>query len=310
MKRSRFFFWLVAGPVAIVATMLAAAHPFLAVTERSGGDVLVVEGWMPEEQLREVPRWVDSLHYQRVYTTGSVRPFAYYLKSGEAIEVRFTGPAHGRVSLNVSGVPGAGFRLMAGTDTLLQHDVGTGPAEFLSDREITTDRLRIASTLSVPADPSTDLIFIKYLRIGNKNAHLLQDTTIIIRRDSTQEAGWPTYAHKCAADLQRLGVKTDINAVPSWGTPDSRSWANASYFGVRAKADHLRSCDVMSVGVHARRSRELFRRACGPDVTVGVIALDDPECPRYGWWRKRNGWMRMLKEIGGNAEPIAVDLTR
>ena len=63
MKRSRFFFWLVAGPVAIVATMLAAAHPFLAVTERSGGDVLVVEGWMPEEQLREVPRWVDSLHY-------------------------------------------------------------------------------------------------------------------------------------------------------------------------------------------------------------------------------------------------------
>ena len=176
--------------------------------------------------------------------------------------------------------------------------------------EITTDRLRIASTLSVAADPSIDLIFIKYLRIGEENAHQLQDTTLFIHPDSTMEAAWPTFADKCKADLLRLGVKTEIIAVPSWGKPDSRSWANASFFGVRARADGLTSCDVITVGVHARRSRELFLRACGPGVRVGVISLDDPECPAHGWWRKRNGWVQMLKEIGGNAEPIAVDLTR
>lgn len=310
MKRGRFFFWLVAGPIAVLAAMLAAAHPYLAITERSGGDVLVVEGWMSEAHLRQVATWVDSLHYQRVYTTGSVRPFAYYLKAGEAIEVRFNGPMKGPFALDASGVPGAGFIVIAGNDTVMRQEVGPGPREFLIDQGITTDRLRIASTLSVPADPAIDLLFIKYLRAGREDVHYLQDTTILIRRDSTTEAAWPTFAHKCAADLRRLGLTVPIIPVPSWGRPDSRSWANASYFGLRARADHLTACDVITVGVHARRSRGLFRRACGPDVQVGVISLDDPECPRSGWWRKRNGWVQMLKEIGGSSEPIAVDLTR
>jgi hypothetical protein len=310
MKRGRFFFWLVAGPVAILAAMLAAAHPYLAVTDRSGSDVLVVEGWMQEEHLRQIPRWVDSLHYQRVYTTGSVRPFAYYLKVGEAIEVRFAEPLHGRVSIDVGGLPGAGFRMMAGNDTVLERYVDSTPARFLSDGEVATDRLRITAISSVGTDFSTDIIFIKYLYIGDENAHLLQDTTLFVRRDSTLQPAWPTYAHKCKADLERFGVKAEVIAVPSWGKPDSRSWANASFFGVRAKADKLTSCDVVTVGVHARRSRGLFRQACGPEVNVGVISLEDPECPRDGWWHKRNGWIQMLKEIGGSGEPLAVDLTR
>lgn len=310
MKRGRFFFWLVAGPIAILAAMLAAAHPYLAVTERSGSDVLVVEGWMQEDHLRQIPRWVDSLHYQRVYTTGSVRPFAYYLKVGEAIEVRFAEPVNGKVSIHVGGLPGAGFRMMAGTDTVMERYVDSNPVRFLSDGGVTTDRLRITAISSVSTDYSTDILFIKSLLIGADNAHLLQDTTLFVRRDSTFAPAWPTYAHKCKADLERFGVNADVIAVPSWGMPDSRSWANASFFGVRAKADKLTSCDVITVGVHARRSRELFRRACGPEVNVGVISLEDPECPRDGWWHKRNGWIQMLKEIGGSGEPIAVDLTR
>lgn len=310
MKRRRFLFWLMAGPLAILAALLAIAHPYLAVTDRSDSDVLVVEGWMGEDHLKQVPGWVDSLHYRTVYTTGSVRPFAYYLKIGEAIEVRFAQALHGRVAINVAGLPGAGFKMISGTDTLMEHEVRSDPAEFLSNGVITTDRLRITSIHPGSDDPHIDNIFIKYLRIDQENVHQLQDTVLFIRRDSTVEAAWPTYAHKCAADLRRLGVNADIIAVPSWGKPDSRSWANASYFGLRAKADGLRSLDLMSVGVHARRSRELFSRACGPDVRVGIISLDDPDCPRNGWWRKRNGWAQMLKEIGGNAEPIAVDLTR
>ncbi len=310
MKRRRFLLWLLAGPVAVLLAMLAVAHPYLAVTERSGSDVLVGEGCMLDEQLRQVPRWVDSLHYERVYTTGSVRPFAYYLKIGEAIEVRFVEPAHGRVAINVAGVDGAGFQVIADADTLMEHDVQESPAEFLSDREITTDRLRITSIHSRSGDPGPDNIFVQYLRIGMENVHQLQDTVLFIRRDSTMDAAWPTYAHKCAADLRRLGVRTEVIAVPSWGKPDSRSWANASFFGLRAKSDRLTAFDVMSVGVHARRSRELFRRACEPGTEVGIISLDDPACPRDGWWRKRSGWTQMLKEIGGNAEPIAVDLTR
>ena len=310
MKRGRFFFWLIAGPVAVLGAMLAAAHPYLAVTERSGADVLVVEGWMREQHLRQVPRWVDSLRYHRVYTTGSVRPFAYYLKIGEGVEVRFREPLHGLISITVGGLEGAGFRMIVGSDTVMERHVESTPATFTLERGIPSDRIRIIAISSVATDFSTDIVFIKSLITAGENAHLLQDTTLFVRRDGSLHPAWPTYAHQCKADLERLGVRSEVIAVPSWGKPDSRSWANASYFGVRAGQDKLDAFDVITVGVHARRSRELFRRACGADVRVGVISLEDPECPSSGWWRKRNGWVQMLKEIGGNAEPIAVDLTR
>ncbi len=310
MRRGRFLLWLVAGPASILVAMLAAAHPYLAITKRSGGDVLVVEGWMEPMQLREVPHWTDSLHYRHIYTTGSVRPFAYYLKAGESIEVRFADPQQGRVALNVAGVPGARFVLVADEDTLMAQDVEPGPVDLLTDREIHARRLRIASIHEGSSTSNNDNIFIRYLRINGENVHLLQDTVVLIHRDGTAEPAWPTYAHKCAHDLRMLGTKAEITTVPAYGRPNSRSWANASWFAVRARSDGITACDVITVGVHARRSRALYRRACGPGVDVGVIALEDPDCPRRGWWWKRTGWSLMLKEIGGSAEPTAVELVQ
>jgi hypothetical protein len=39
----------------------------------------------------------------------------------------------------------------------------------------------------------------------------------------------------------------------------------------------LRLINVITVGVHARRSRVLFEKALGPDVEVGVISVVDRE---------------------------------
>lgn len=310
MNRRRFLLWLFAAPLAVLLAMLLAAHPHLAITEPVDADVLVVEGWMEEPHLSAVAHLVDSIGYKRVYTTGTIRPFTYYLKAGESIIVRFTEPRTSRIQLNVSGVPGAAFRVVANGDTVMERWVEPRPARFNSDAEVTMDSLVITSFNNDPTDPLHDNIFIKYLRLGDENIHQLQDTTLIVQRDGTRVPGWPTFADHCAARLAALGVQPAPIPVPAYGRPDSRSWANANHFAVRAKSDGITSFDVVTVGVHARRTRELFRRACGPEVKVGVIALEDPDCPRHGWWRKRNGWIQMLKELGGASEPLAVDLTR
>ncbi|MBL0044095.1 MAG: hypothetical protein IPP33_06730 [Flavobacteriales bacterium] len=310
MTRGKFFLWLLAGPMSVLAAMLAVAHPHLAVTERSGGDVLVVEGWMQPPHLEQVAHLADSLRYQRIYTTGSVRPFAYYLRVGESIDVRFASSIKGTLRLNVSGNTGGGFRVIAGQDTVLERSVEPVPAVFVSAQEIITDHLLITSLNAGQVDHDRENIFIQFMSLGGENVHLLQTSTWFIRTDGKMEPAWPTYAHKAAADLIQLGMNKDhVISVPSWGKPDSRSWANANYFAIRAQKDTLKSFDVVTVGVHARRSRELFRRACGSDMRVGVISLEDPNCPASGWWRKRSGWIQMLKEIGGSSEPIAVDLT-
>jgi hypothetical protein len=65
------------GALALLALFAAAVlfaarqiHPFLATTEPVGGDILVVEGWMPDEALQEALDWFEQHPYRLLVTTG------------------------------------------------------------------------------------------------------------------------------------------------------------------------------------------------------------------------------------------------
>ncbi len=305
----RFFWWMVAGPIAVLVAMLAVAFPWLAITERSGGHVLVVEGWLEEAQLKDAAELVRTGGYTSVCTTGSIRPFAYYLENAGAIDIRLASPVAGSVRLDASGLPGAGFVLLADSDTLTIRFVEPVPAVFETVIERPTSHLRIQAITERSAPVDEPVLFVKYLNIDGENVHLLQVSTLFISPEGTVSDAWPTYAHKAAHDLVHLGIPEElVRAVPSWGRPDSRSWANANYFAVFAKEHDIRAFDVASLGVHARRSRDLYRKACGEGYHVGVISIRDPRCPPGQWWRKASGWVFMVKEIFGSSEVIAVDL--
>ena len=49
---------------------LRGLHPFLEVTERVGGDVLVVEGWSPDFALRTAAEEFDRGAYRHLFVTG------------------------------------------------------------------------------------------------------------------------------------------------------------------------------------------------------------------------------------------------
>jgi hypothetical protein len=311
MKRIRFFWWMVAGPIAVLVAMMAVAFPWLALTERSGGDVLVVEGWLERPQLKDAVAIARTGGYSSVHTTGSIRPFAYYLENNGSIDVRLASPVTGHVRIDASGLPGAGFILLADADTLTVRFVTTTPAVFETEIKRPTDHLRFLAITERSSQPGEPVLFVKYLNMDGVNIHYLQVSTLFISPSGTVNDAWPTYAHKAAHDLIELGLPAQqVHAVPSWGRPDSRSWANANYFAVFAREHGIRAFDVASLGVHARRSRDLYQRACGEGYRVGVISIRDPRCPPKTWWRKPSGWVFMLKEIFGSSEAIAVDLTR
>jgi hypothetical protein len=77
------------GWLALALVLLAAArgllcwvHPFLAVNAPIGGEVLVVEGWIPDYALREALREFRVRGYPRLITTGGPVPegmaFSYH----------------------------------------------------------------------------------------------------------------------------------------------------------------------------------------------------------------------------------------
>ena len=55
--------------------------------------------------------------------------------------------------------------------------------------------------------------------------------------------------------------------------------------------------NIYSVGVHARRSRMMFRKAFGDDYEIGVIAPRDRTFLPAGWWKSSKGFRNVSNEF-------------
>lgn len=311
MSRARpAFWWLLAGPVVVLTAVLVRLFPYMAITDPSGSRTLVVEGWMDPDMLQEAARTALDSGYSKIYTTGTVRSFSYYLEPGEALELDAEKPWAGRIAIDASGVDGAGFRLLSGPDTILDQAVSGAPTIYRASLPRPEQRLRVVAW-NVPMHAGVPELFIRMLAVEGVNVNRTLVQSRFVRTDGRTEPAWPTYAHAARATLIADGVPADrITAVPAFGDPKSRSWANAHAFAQQAHADGLRAFDIATAGVHARRSRDLFRTACGPNVRVGVIALNDPYCTRSNWWKSFRGWYTVLKELLGATEVQAVEIAK
>ena len=69
----------------------------------------------------------------------------------------------------------------------------------------------------------------------------------------------------------------------------SQNWLLSS--GMSGKA-----VNVYTLGVHARRSRLLFREALGPVFTVGIISCEDPDYDPKRWWESSEGFKTVIDE--------------
>lgn len=310
MKR-RWVKWSLLSMAVLLLLFIAFIHGILAVQAPVGAPIAVVEGWMPEDQLRIAADTVLKRGYTKVHTTGTVRPFSYFLNVNEGLDVALREPASGTLLLGAAGQPGSQLLLIGDRDTLATWTMGLGVQEFSLPLPVARRHFRLLSFNPTYPTSAAPNVFLLLFQVNRENVHLLQRETLFVRADGRFEKAWPTYAHAAAAELIAAGVPAErVQPIPTWGRPNSRSWGNASTFGAFAQAQRYNAVDLITLGVHARRSRGLFRRGCGPDIAVGAIAIDDPRCPAEGWWQQWRGWFYVLKEIAGAGEPFAVDLTR
>lgn len=61
----------------------------------------------------------------------------------------------------------------------------------------------------------------------------------------------------------------------------------------------IKAVNVMSPGVHAGRSRLLFRAALGDSISVGIIAVPSPYYQSDAWWQSSKGFRDVLSEMLG-----------
>ena len=111
-----------------------------------------------------------------------------------------------------------------------------------------------------------------------------------------------SYAERAAGYLQRQGLAEEqavIVRVPY--SAQERTFLNAvmvrEWFeqqGIR-----LARLDVFSSGVHTRRSRELYRRAFGEQVAIGIIDAKPHNFDPAYWWRTSESGKSVAVEFAG-----------
>jgi hypothetical protein len=119
--------------------------------------------------------------------------------------------------------------------------------------------------------------------------------------DSWQEGVvWPNYAERAAGYLRRHGpAGIAVVAVAAPATGRDRTYLSALVVRewLRREQPGLAALDLLSAGVHARRSRLAYRMAFGPEVEVGVLAAPPRGYDIDRWWLTSQGAKTVLGEL-------------
>jgi DUF218 domain len=108
-----------------------------------------------------------------------------------------------------------------------------------------------------------------------------------------------TSASVGAEILKKFGVPDDlVQMVPSHVIGRDRTYSSAvtlrDWF--REHNTPVHSINVLTEGAHARRTRLLYQKAFGKNVTVGVIAVSNPDYDLTQWWRYSDGAREIIGE--------------
>lgn len=99
--------------------------------------------------------------------------------------------------------------------------------------------------------------------------------------------------------LHYRGIPNEfLHPVPSHEVGRDRTYHSAVALRNWVREHHIqiRSMNVVTEMAHARRTRLLYRKAFGADVTVGIIAAQNQDYDPKRWWRSSDGVRDVIGE--------------
>lgn len=108
-----------------------------------------------------------------------------------------------------------------------------------------------------------------------------------------------TYASVGGHRLALLGIPPEqIKIIPSFVSRRDRTYASAvalrEWF--RTHGIQVTALDIVTLSVHARRSRLMYEAAFGKDVEIGILAMDNGDYDAKCWWRYSEGIKEVISE--------------
>ncbi len=101
--------------------------------------------------------------------------------------------------------------------------------------------------------------------------------------------------------LKKTGVPAEaVQMVPSRVMERDRTYGSAVALREWFREQNLdvKSLNVVTEDVHARRTRLLYQKALGDGIRVGVISVPNPDYDARHWWRYSEGVKDLISEGG------------
>jgi uncharacterized SAM-binding protein YcdF (DUF218 family) len=120
-----------------------------------------------------------------------------------------------------------------------------------------------------------------------------------VRGRGADRIEFTTAASIGARKLTDAGLSSaNVHPVPSQTSERDRTYGSAVALRDWLQAEHLtiRNLNVLTEDVHARRTRLLFQLAFGDSVSVGIIAVPNPDYDSGRWWHYSEGVREVLGE--------------
>lgn len=109
-----------------------------------------------------------------------------------------------------------------------------------------------------------------------------------------------TYAEVGRLTLERMGAPTDrLRTVPTPKVRRDRTFASAVALRdwLARQGEFPTSFNIVTLDVHARRSRLLFEKAFGKQARIGIVAAPDEHYEGPRWWRYSQGVRTVIDEL-------------
>jgi hypothetical protein len=142
----------------------------------------------------------------------------------------------------------------------------------------------------------------KAVREFKENAYRLIITTGGPIYSQLPCSDYKNYADLASAVLKDLKVEPEkIVSVPAPDVKKDRTYVSALILKrwLTQNMPEAKSLDLVSLGVHARRSLILYQMALGSNISVGVISVPNQGYDPNRWWRYSQGVKTIINEVIG-----------
>ncbi len=141
-------------------------------------------------------------------------------------------------------------------------------------------------------------LFILSIKVNGRQIFANKNTSLVTTTETRFTTGFTSKGKATLNYLKALNVKAKSYRTVSFRfARENQTLAAADSFRKWIATTRLRNFNIVSGGIHSRRSLVTYEKDFGDDYNIGVINLESARYNKRNWWKSPGGWLAISDEL-------------